>query len=71
MDDELEESKDIEISIADTRSRITLTEKSNYETWNELLYGVYRCLKGLGYSWDEEKDDMWRDLINSGPEEIV
>lgn len=36
---------------------VTMEDESDL-TWDELFYGFYHCLKGFGYSFSKEKEDL-------------
>ena len=41
-------------------------DTGNDSTWNEILLVFRNILIAKGYSWNEEKEGLWRELINSG-----
>lgn len=43
-------------------------DRKNSVRWNNLLYDFYNALKGMGYSFDEETEEKFEDLIGDGDE---
>lgn len=43
-------------------------DRKNSVRWNNLLYDFYNALKGMGYSFDEETQEKFEDLIGDGDE---
>ena len=43
-------------------------DRKNSVRWNNLLYDFYNALKGFGYSFDEETQEKFEDLIGDGDE---
>ena len=40
-------------------------------TWHELANSFYKVLQGMGYTFTDDMDEKWEDLINSGMKTIV